>query len=346
MRMEIIKKIPSAEELIQEFPLSTNNLSQILRDRKEVKNILAGKDKRMIVITGPCSAWPSPAVLEYGKRLKRLSNELEGKLKLVLRVYIQKPRTTKGWTGPVNQPNPLESSDIEKGSKYSRSLMVKLIGMGIPIADELLFTHNERGFTELLSWVAIGARSAEDQEHRIFASALECPAGMKNPTSGNVEIAINNVIAAQHSHTSVFYGNQVLTHGNDYAHLVLRGGSTGPNYHVEDIQKAVSLMTINNVKNPSIIIDASHDNCKVHGEKDEKQQINVIREVVNNLKIYKDLRSVVKGFMLESYIKSGNQKVVEGMNEEDIDKEGLSITDPCLSWEDTEVLLRDLASNI
>src|SRR3989339_1750176 len=204
MNLVTIKKIPTAEEIIQMFPLSEDGTRRISKDRQEVKDILAGKDKRMLVVMGPCSAWPYDATLEYTRRLKRLSEKVNDKLKLVLRLYIQKPRTKKGWTGPVNQPDPFAPADIEEGIKYCRSLMVNAIEMGLPIADEALFTHNAKGFIELLSWVAIGARSVEDQEHRVFASSIECSVGMKNNTSGEIEPAVNGIVAAQSKHTAVF----------------------------------------------------------------------------------------------------------------------------------------------
>ena len=178
MNLTTIKKLPTAEEIIQQFPLSENANRQIAKHRQEISAILAGSNPRAIVIVGPCSAWPYAAVIEYAAKLKKLSDELQDKIKVVLRAYIQKPRTTKGWTGPVNQPNPFAPPDIAEGIKYCRSLMVNAVEMGLPIADEALFTHNAKGFLELLSWVAIGARSSEDQEHRIFASAIDCPVGI------------------------------------------------------------------------------------------------------------------------------------------------------------------------
>ncbi|MFA4831672.1 MAG: 3-deoxy-7-phosphoheptulonate synthase, partial [Patescibacteria group bacterium] len=307
MNFTIIKKIPTAEEIIQAFPLSEEAHQNIARDRQEVKDILAGRDERTLVIVGPCSAWPFNAVLEYTERVKKLSDQVKDKLKLVMRVYIQKPRTTRGWTGPVNQPDPFAPPDVAEGIKYCRGLMVKILDMGMPIADEALFTHNAKGFLELLSWVAIGARSSEDQEHRIFASAINCAVGMKNPTSGDVEIGVNSVVAAQHPHIAVFDGHQVETSGNEFAHLVLRGGSSRPNYHIEDIMKAKKAMAENEVKNPAIVIDASHDNCKINGVNSVERQIQVVREVMSNLREFPELRKIVRGFMIESFLKPGNQ---------------------------------------
>jgi 3-deoxy-7-phosphoheptulonate synthase len=345
MNYEIIKKLPTAEEIIQKFPVSVEGHERIARDRKEVKDILTGRDDRLLLIVGPCSAWPYEPVVEYAKKLKKLSDDVKDKVKIVMRLYIQKPRTTKGWTGPVNQPDPFKPADIENGIFYCRKLMIEMINIGLPIADEALFTHNAKGFLELLSWVAIGARSAEDQEHRIFASAIGAPAGIKNSTSGSISVGVNSVIAVQHPHTAVFDGNQVETMGNDYAHIVLRGGESGPNYHIEDIMQAKRLMEEKEVKNPAIIIDASHDNCKINGTKTIERQVQVVHEVVNNLREFPELRKVVKGFMIESFLKDGSQKV-DSNNSDAIDMDGLSITDPCVGWDKTEKLIRELAEKL
>ncbi len=345
MKLTVIKQLPNTEEIIQAFPLSEKAYEKISRDQQEVKDILSGKDQRMLMIVGPCSAWPHQATIQYAEKLKKLEEKLRDKLKIVMRVYIQKPRTTKGWTGPVNQPDPFTEPDIGEGIRYARSLMVKIIEMGLPIADEAVFTHNAKGFIELLSWVAIGARSTEDQEHRIFASAIECPVGMKNPTSGSLEIGVNSIIAAQNGHTAVFHGAQVETHGNPFAHLVLRGGMDRPNYHLEDIYQARKFLEAAQVSNPAIVIDTSHDNCKIDGIKDPTQQLNVANEVLAALKLYPDLRKVVKGFMFESFLKAGAQKI-EKLTTETVDREGLSITDPCLSWDQTEELFNNIASQL
>ena len=343
MNYTIVRKLPSVDNIIAAFPLSSEAEERIANDQQEIKNIIAGTDPRMLVIVGPCSAWPADALVEYAGKLKKVSDELKESLKIVLRLYIEKPRTAKGWTGPVNQPDPFSPPDIEKGISYSRELMVRAIEAGLPIADEAVFTHNARGFIELLSWVAIGARSSEDQEHRIFASAVPCAVGMKNPTSGEIEIGVNSIIAAQHPHTAVFSGYQVETPGNPHAHLVLRGGMGGPNYHVEQLMQAQTFLTKHVVKNPSIIIDASHDNCRLNGKKDPLWQVAVVREVLQTLRMHSELRGVVKGFMIESFLKAGNQSV-ESCTPETIDRTGLSITDPCLGWEETASLLKEIAS--
>ncbi|RTL11657.1 MAG: 3-deoxy-7-phosphoheptulonate synthase [Neisseriaceae bacterium] len=340
MGYRIVKKIPTADEIIAAFPLSDEGYLSIDKHRLEIEAILSGKDDRLIVVVGPCSAWPDTAVLDYAERLKKLNDKVSHALKLVMRVYIQKPRTIKGWTGPVNQPDPLAPPDIAAGALYCRKLMTQVVEMGLPIADEALFTHNARGFIELLSWVAIGARSSEDQEHRIFASGIDCPVGIKNPTHGSIKIGINGVVAAQHSHYIVLDGNEVETDGNQYAHLVLRGSNDRPNYSLADISEVAEQCKKNNVYNPAVIIDVSHDNCVINGVKDHNAQADIILEVVNNLKTNPELKTLVKGFMLESFIKPGKQNA-ETANP--IDLCGLSITDPCLGWDDTEALLLKLA---
>lgn len=341
MNYTILKKLPSAEDLIQAIPLSIEGHLRILQDRQEVNRILEGRDKRLIMIIGPCSAWPNEAVLEYAQRLAHLNKKIKHALKIVMRVYIQKPRTTKGWTGPVNQPNPFSSPDIEVGIKYARSLMIKVLEMGLPIAGEA-FTHNAKGFLELLSWVAIGARSSEDQEHRIFASSINCAVGMKNPTHGSLSIAVNSVIAAQNPHIAVLDGHEVQTHGNLHAHVVLRGSNFAPNYAVEHLLEIKKHMDVHQVVNPAVIIDVSHDNCVMNGKKVPNLQPKIIADVLKSLESEPHLKNRVKGFMVESFLKEGNQKIDENAPE-NIDLDGLSITDPCLGWEQIEEMLLDLA---
>ncbi|OGG53093.1 3-deoxy-7-phosphoheptulonate synthase [Candidatus Kaiserbacteria bacterium RIFCSPHIGHO2_01_FULL_53_29] len=343
MSYKIIQKMPTVERIIARHPLSQKGEAQVLQDRKEVGAILSGEDKRLLFIAGPCSAWPSEAVLTFAERLKKLSDEVKDSIKIVMRVYIQKPRTIRGWLGPVNQPDPFESPDIAKGAEYCRDMMVKIIEMGLPIADEALFTHNAKGFAELLSWMAIGARSVEDQEHRIFASAADCPVGMKNATSGSIEIAVNGIVAAQHPHHTTFDGNQIETTGNPFAHLVLRGGFRGSNYDPAHVHKAGALFEKHKVKNPAIIIDASHDNCKVDGVKVSGRQSEVVRESLAFMQADAEYRRLVKGFMIESFLKEGSQKL-ESTTPETIDRGGLSITDPCLGWESTENIIREVAA--
>jgi 3-deoxy-7-phosphoheptulonate synthase len=342
MNYTVIKKLPQANELIQAIPLSKKGYQQIERDRQEVKNILENKDDRLLLVVGPCSAWPKEAVLEYAKKLCKVNKKVNHALKLLMRVYIQKPRTTKGWTGPVNQPNPFAYPDIEAGMKYAREMMVNVIEMGLGIADEALFTHNAKGFLELLSWVAIGARSTEDQEHRIFASAINCAVGLKNPAHGSLDIGVNSIIAAQHPHVIALDGYEIQTHGNPHAHLVLRGGNHLPNYSISHLQTVKHHMDKHQIKNPAVLIDVSHDNCLVDGKKAYDLQPKIILDIIEILEKRPELKNLVKGFMVESFLKEGNQKV-DPENPSHIDMSGLSITDPCISFEQTEELLLKLA---
>ncbi|MBT4385168.1 3-deoxy-7-phosphoheptulonate synthase [Candidatus Peregrinibacteria bacterium] len=300
--------------------------NQIETHREEIKAILSGEDKRMLIIVGPCSAWPAEKVIEYAKKLKPLADELEDKLKIIMRVFTQKPRTIAGWMGPLWQPDPKLPADIKKGEKYARELMLKIAEIGLPIADEALFLQSTETFLDLLSWTVIGARSTEDQEHRIFASKLMIPTGMKNPTSGSVRIGVNSVTAAQHSHPAISEGKQIQTKGNPYAHLVLRGGGKGPNYSLDRLQRAAELLKEKQIKNPAVLVDTSHENCRINGVKNPKFQINVVSDVLQSLKTNPELKDTIKGFMIESFLEEND-----------------SITDPCLPWNDTLSLLKEIA---
>lgn len=345
MNYTVIKKLPQVDDIIRETPLSDAGYERIARDRKEVKAIIEGRDPRLLMIVGPCSAWPKPAVLDYAERLLRLNEKIRDRLKIVMRVYIQKPRTTRGWTGPVNQPDPFAFPDIEAGIRYTRDMMVRVIDMGLAIADEALFTHNARGFLELLTWVAIGARSAEDQEHRIFASAIDCAVGLKNSTHGSLAIGVNSVVAAQYPHVAVFDGCEVQTNGNPHAHLVLRGGNGQPNFSIANLEEVQRHMAAHQVVNPAVVIDASHDNCINRGKKDHRLQPRIISAVLDELRERSDLAKLVRGFMVESFLKDGSQKV-DSDHPAAIDMGGLSITDPCLGWDHTENMLLDLADRM
>ena len=340
-----VKKLPLVEEIIQRYPLSAAGHEKIMHDRREIKQILEGKDQRLLMIMGPCSAWPRDAVLEYAHRLLEVNEQVKHALKIVMRTYIQKPRTTKGWTGPVNQPDPFAQPDIEAGIHYVREMMVKVVEMGLPIADECLFTHNARGFSELVSWFAIGARSSEDHEHRIFASAADCAVGMKNPTHGSLTVAVNSLVAAQHPHSAAIDGYEVQTRGNPHAHLVLRGCQQEPNYSLEHLEQVKKYMLAQQIKHPAVIIDVSHDNCIIDGQKNHLAQPDIIFKVMKYLNERPDLKHFMKGFMVESYIKAGQQKL-ETCDATTIDLNGLSITDPCIGWEQSKMLLLELADRV
>ncbi len=264
-------------------------------------------------------------------------------MKIIMRVYVQKSRTARGWLGPVNQPDPFQDADIEQGLIYARQMMIDVINIGLPIGGETVFTHYAQSLTELLSWMAIGARSTENQEHRILASGMNYAVGLKNPTQGSIEIGVNSVVSAQHSHVAVIDHQLIKTHGNLFAHLVLRGSNKIPNYSAEHLRSAQESLTLSDVKNPAIIIDASHDNCFYQGKKDHRRQSYVILETLDAIKKDSGIKKLVKGFMLESFIKAGNQKIDHSGR---IDLNGLSITDPCMDWNQTEILLKTMAERL
>jgi 3-deoxy-7-phosphoheptulonate synthase len=234
---------------------------------------------------------------------------------------------------------------MEAGMRYARQMMMDVIGLGLPIADEALFTNNLKGFSELLSWAAIGARSTENQEHRIFASGMDCAVGFKNPTHGSLRVGVNSLVAAQHPHVAVLDGQVVQTHGNPFAHLVLRGSTEGPNYSVTHLEKSRQYMAQNHIQNPAVIVDASHDNCVNDGKKEHQRQTEVIFETLATVAQRPELKKLLKGFMVESFLKDGSQKV-DPAHPEELDLGGLSITDPCLGWGKTEELLQRMAARL
>ena len=272
---------------------------------------------------------------------------MEDKLKIIMRAYTQKPRTTIGWTGPFNHPDPFGDPNIAEGIFYVRKMMVEIAKIGLPMADEAVFTHNDGYVVDLLSWIAIGARSTEDQEHRIFASLIPHPVGMKNPTSGNIQIGINSVIAAQHQHIFSMRGQEFKTSGNPHAHLILRGGNQKSNFDQEKLEKATRLLKENNLANPSIVVDASHENSidPTTGKKDPLLQPEVISQVVKTMKENPEIKETVKGFMVESFLEDGAQKLAKCQSMDDI-KPGVSVTDGCIGWEPTEKMILHLAETL
>jgi 3-deoxy-7-phosphoheptulonate synthase len=344
MSYTVIKKLPPIEHLLDELPITNENAKKIAQDRQEIKNILSGRDDRLITIVGPCSAWPSKAVIEYAHKLQALAPQVSDVMKIVMRVFIQKPRTAHGWTGAMHQADPFSPPDIESSMRYARKMMLDVINIGLPISDEALFTH-VKGFIDLVSWAAIGARSTENQQYRIYASGIDCPTGLKNPTHGSLSVAVNSVVSAQLPHVTVADGYEVQTHGNAYAHLVLRGGNNEPNYTAVKLHEARTYMEHHNIKNPAILVDASHDNCIIQGQKDHLRQSDVIMETMDIMAKDPVLKSLVKGFMIESFLKDGHQKV-DLTNPQAIDREGLSITDPCLGWDKTQTLLLTMAERL
>ena len=329
------------EQIKKEFPLPFGVKCRIKRHRQEIKDILAGRDDRLLVIAGPCSAWPPQAVREYAERFSDLSRQVNDRIKPVMRVYSQKPRTTVGWMGPVTQPDPFAQPDIKAGIKYVRSLQIKIAELDLPVADELLFTHKMSWVGDILSWAAIGARSSEDQEHRVFASGLDLPTGIKNPISGDLQMAVNSVLAAQHPQVYYAEGRQVDTAGNPWAHLVLRGGVTGANYYLRHLEKVSRLMEDKEIINRAVIIDASHDNSKRRGKKDPERQPAVVKKVLEHRDRSSDIGRLIKGVALESFLQTGAQKLGE-LDSQSVDRSGLSVTDPCLGWDETEKLIRSI----
>lgn len=331
-------KIPSAEEILDKTPLP-ENLKKIKKERDSaIAEVITGKSKKLLVIVGPCSAHEAKPVLEYVKRLGKLSEKVRDKLVLVPRIYTNKPRTRGvGYKGMFSQPDPTKSEDILKGIYAIRDLNIKAIEVsGLSAADEMLYPENTHYVEDLLSYVAVGARSCENQMHRLVASGLEVSVGVKNPMSGSVKALLNSVYAAQSGQVFKLNGWQVKTDGNPLAHSILRGAVDGygndiPNFHYETVMQVAEGYQKSGINNPAIIIDANHSNSA----KKFKQQIRICEEVMQNRNYDADFKNIVKGFMLESFLEEGNQK-------EDL-VFGKSITDACLGWDDTERLISDIA---
>lgn len=333
-----VRELISTKDLHKQLPLSSDDSKKILRHRQEIKNILNGTDNRLILLIGPCSAWPDRAVVEYARRLAQINNEVCEHLKIIMRVYPHKPRTTIGWHGALLQPDIYSEIDINKGLYYSRAMMLEVIQLGLPVAAEVLNTNLHDYLSDLLSWVAIGARSSENQEHRVYASGLDIPVGLKNPTHGSLEIATNSILSSQHPHAMIYDNHQVNTLGNPYAHLVLRGGNKKPNFSIDELDLVNKLFTEKNIQNPATIIDVSHDNSILEKVKCHTNQPKSILNVVKNLQNHKNLQNLVKGFMVESFLEDGNQDIGA-----DISLNGLSLTDPCIGWDKTIKLIYELA---
>ena len=343
MNLDFRQKLPIPAEIKKEYPVP-EKIVQLKKQRDwELKNILEGKDDRFIVIIGPCSADNPDSVLEYLSRLGKLNIELQDKLFIIPRVYTNKPRTTgEGYKGLIHQPDPHKKPDTLKGLLAVRELHIKAVEVcGMTCADEMLYPENYRYLNDILSYVAVGARSVEDQQHRLTASGMDIPVGMKNPTSGAFSIMLNSILAAQKSHNFIYRGWDVVSAGNPLAHAIVRGsvnkyGIAYPNYHYEDLDNLLKDYKEKGLKNPACIVDANHANSgKLY-----KEQIRIVKEVLHTRSISPDLKEFVKGVMIESYLVEGCQKI--GPDE----VFGKSITDPCLGWEDTEELLRYIAEKV
>lgn len=340
--MNFKRKLPIPKEIKAQYPL-TEEMAKIKEKRdKEIKDILSGKDNRLLVIIGPCSADSEDSVLDYLSRLKKLDEKVCEKLMIVPRIYTNKPRTTgDGYKGMLHQPNPNKDSDMLKGIITIRDLHMKAIrDIGYTCADEMLYSENHRYLSDLLSYVAVGARSVEDQQHRLTASGLDIPVGMKNPTGGDISVMLNSITAGQHAHTFIYRGWEVESEGNPYTHAILRGymnkhGQSIPNYHYEDLIHLCEVYNEEKFANPAVIVDTNHANS---GKK-YLEQIRISKEVLHSCKMSPDVKKLVKGLMIESYIEDGACKAEERIY-------GKSITDPCLGWEKTEKLLLEMADTL
>ena len=339
MSFEFIKKLPTPQEIREKYPLS-EELAAIKKARdEEIRKVFTGESDKFLVIIGPCSADNEEAVLDYIGRLARVNEKVGDKLILIPRIYTNKPRTTgEGYKGMMHQPDPEKKPDLLAGLLAIRKMHIHSIEQtGLTAADEMLYPENYRYLSDLLSYVAIGARSVEDQQHRLVVSGMDVPAGMKNPTSGDLSVMLNSVVAAQVPHDFIFRGWEVQCPGNPLSHTILRGavnkhGQTIPNYHYEDLRLLYELYMKRNLKNPACIVDTNHSNSG----KQYMEQIRIAKEVLHSRLHSDDIKNLVKGLMIESYIEPGNQKIGEHCY-------GKSITDPCLGWDDTERLLYDIA---
>ncbi len=340
MSFEYIQKIPDAREILDSIPMP-DDLRKMKMDRdKEIENIITGRSGKFLLITGPCSAHDEDAVCEYVSRLGKLQIEVREKIVLVPRIYTNKPRTTGlGYKGMMHQPDPLAEPNIVEGIKAIRNMHIRAMKEShLSAADEMLYPGNYPYLEDILSYVAIGARSVENQQHRLTVSGLDIPVGMKNPTSGDMEVMLNSVKAGQSPHVFSYNGWEVRTPGNPLTHCILRGavnkyGQNIPNYHYEDLRKLAETYIERAFSNPTIIVDTNHANSN----KAYKEQPRIALEVVGSMSQSETLKSMVKGLMIESYIEEGCQDITGNVF-------GKSITDPCLGWDDSEKLVKDLAS--
>lgn len=339
MSFEYIRKLPTPDEIKDQFPLSTQ-LQELKKNRdNEIKKVFTGESNKFLVIVGPCSADNEDAVCEYVSRLAKVNEKVKDKLILIPRIYTNKPRTTgEGYKGIVHQPDPEKGTDFLQGLIAMRKMQLHAMDVSeLTAADEMLYPENWGYVSDILSYVAIGARSVEDQQHRLVVSGFDVPAGMKNPTSGDLSVMLNSVYAAQQSHPFIYRGWEVTTEGNPLAHTILRGavnkhGNSLPNYHYEDLNLLLEKYNERDLINPACIVDANHNNS---GKKHE-QQVRIVKEIMHSRKLNSDIHGLVKGVMIESYLEEGCQKIGEHIY-------GKSITDPCLGWADTEELIYHIA---
>ena len=342
MNMDFVRKLPIPKEIKEQFPIP-EEVKKVKAERDAaIADVFTGRSDKFLLIIGPCSADREDSVLDYVSRLAKVQDKVKDKILIIPRIYTNKPRTTgQGYKGMVHQPDPTKSEDMLEGLIAIRKLHTKaLTETGLGCADEMLYPENHRYLSDILSYVAIGARSVEDQQHRLTASGLMVPVGMKNPTSGDYSVMLNSIIAAQSQHTFLYRGWEARSKGNPLTHAILRGyvdkhGNSHPNYHYEDLVRLYDMYSAKDLENMAVIIDANHANSG----KQFMEQIRICNEVLHSCRHNNDIRKIVKGFMIESYIVDGCQKVEEGTY-------GKSITDPCLGWEKSEKLIYDIADQL
>ena len=340
MGFEFLKKLPTPEEIRRQYPIDAH-IQEIKEKRdQEIRDVFTGKSNKFLAIIGTCSADTEDAVCDYVTRLCQVQEKIKDKVLIIPRVYTNKPRTTgEGYKGMIHQPDPEKKPNLLAGLIAIRKLHIRVMSeTGFTCADEMLYPENYRYLSDLLSYVAVGARSVEDQQHRLTVSGMDVPAGMKNPTSGDFSVMLNSVVAAQGGHQFIYRGWEVETTGNDLAHTILRGavnkhGEAIPNYHYEDLCLLLEKYQEKNLKNPAVIVDANHSNSN----KQYEQQPRITSEVLHSRLMDPELYKLVKGVMIESYIEPGCQKI--GADH----IYGKSITDPCLGWEESERLLYKIA---
>ncbi|MGI6002523.1 MAG: 3-deoxy-7-phosphoheptulonate synthase [Lachnospiraceae bacterium] len=341
MSFSLTKKLPTPAEIKELYPVSPELSKLKEKLDTELTDIISGRSDKFMVIIGPCSADNADAVYEYISRLKRVQEKVADRLVLVPRIYTNKPRTTgMGYKGMLHQPDPEKAPDLLHGIIAIRKVhMHALKTFEMPIADEMLYPENFRYLSDVLSYVAVGARSVEDQQHRLVASGIDVATGMKNPTSGDFSVMLNSITAAQHGHNFIYRGWDTTTSGNPYAHAILRGavnkhGQSQPNYHYEDLKLLYNMYMEKNLKNPACIVDCNHSNSN----KQYMEQIRITQEVMHSRKHSREIHDLIKGLMIESYLVEGNQPVGAEHH-----VYGKSITDPCLGWEDSERLIYEIA---
>lgn len=339
MGFDFIKKLPTPEEIRKQLPFPSKLVAIKEKRDQEIKDVITGKSNKFLVIVGPCSADNEDSVCDYINRLAQINDKVNDKLVLIPRIYTNKPRTTgEGYKGIVHQPDPGKKPDFLQGLIAMRKMHIRAIEeSGLTAADEMLYPENWGYVSDILSYVAIGARSVEDQQHRLTVSGFDVPAGMKNPTSGDFSVMLNSVYAAQHPHSFIYRGFEVNTSGNELAHTILRGavskhGNAVSNYHYEDLNRLLEMYGTMDLKYPAAIIDANHSNSN----KQYDQQIRIVKEVMHSRRLNNNIHTLVKGVMIESYLEEGCQKVGGGIY-------GKSITDPCLGWDASEQLIYDIA---